>query len=236
MLVRAIALGAVILLLGAPAGARQARAEELPTHDVQTPDDGGRGDDVLCMSGNTAYYWTVGEWFSGNESYKVYCEPTDCQECDGGWKPFSVTMYLYWEQENSCALTVSSAIERIGEGDPECPTPGTLICESAPVTLGPFSPAGLWAITIPLPEHCPTLEEPFFATIRFHDTCDDLPILVTDPGPCDDCHSWNDWGAGWRQLCEHGFPGNLTAYATIKCAGPTPVEGASWGSIKAMYK
>ena len=36
-----------------------------------------------------------------------------------------------------------------------------------------------------------------------------LPSLVTDEGPCVPCVNWNDWGTGWEDLCDYGFPGNL---------------------------
>ncbi len=142
---------AVALVLAAPLGAREVVASpvplaQLPRHgqEIRTPGD-------LCEGCNNGYYWTVDQWFTGNETYWAYCEPCRCPSCQGGWKPLAVTMYLFWEDENSCALSVSAEIVRADVSVPDCPTPGQVICASEPVTVGPFSPAGLWAVTVPLP-------------------------------------------------------------------------------------
>ncbi len=236
MVTKAIVALAVLLMAAVPAGARVAETQPLSSKAVHLTVDDWRDADNLCTAGNTGYYWTVGDWFTGNESYRIYCDPGDCASCPEGWSPRSVTIYLYWDVENTCALSVSASIELIDNTDPECPMPGPTVCQSEPSTVGPFSPAGLWAVTIPLPDTCSSLEDPFFAALHFHDTCASLPVLITDTGPCDACESWNNWGAGWRQLCEYGFPGNLSLHATIECEGGTPVEDASWGTIKGKYR
>lgn len=190
-----------------------------------------------CDSGHSDYYWTVTGWFTGNESYAVYCDPTECTECTGSWKPLSVTIYLYWEDENSCALTMHAEVLEADMTDPECPAPGsTVVSTSVPMTAGPFSPAGLWAITIPMPEDCQGMTEPFFASIVFEDACGEPPQLVNDPGPCVDCASWNDWGIGWDEMCAYTFPGNMSIYATLECIGSSPVQDATWTTIKSMYR
>ncbi|MCD4689943.1 hypothetical protein K8S17_00615 [bacterium] len=190
----------------------------------------------LCEICNNSYYWTVDGWLLGNESYKTYCDPTGCPDCEGEWKPISVTVYLYWAEENNCELTLSADVENIDMSNPDCPQPGTVIVASDPVVVGPFSPAGLWAITIPLPLDCPVLEEPFFASISFDDSCGMMPSLVTDAGPCEPCISWNDWGTGWQDLCDYGFPGNVSMYSTLECQGPSPVQRATWTLIKSKYR
>ncbi len=227
---------ALVLVVACPAPAREVAAQPLALQDVhQYAFEREPGDQ--CDGGYSDYYWTVNGWFTGNESYAVYCDPTGCAECSGSWKPLSVTIYLYWEEENSCALTVHAEIIEADMSDPECPTPGSTVAStSVPMIAGPFSPAGLWAITIPMPEDCPGFTDPFFAAVVFEDCCEDLPQLVNDAGPCSGCMSWNDWGIGWDELCAYSFPGNLSIYATMECIGSSPVGNTTWTTIKNMYR
>ncbi|MBD3347874.1 MAG: hypothetical protein GF400_01610 [Candidatus Eisenbacteria bacterium] len=230
-----IVLLAVALASG-PAMAREVTAGLLVDPVVHShPSSRDPGDQ--CDRGHGSYYWTIDSWFTGEESYAVYCDPSGCPDCSGSWRPLSVTIYLYWEEENACALTLHAEILDADLSEPSCPSPGsTVIATSAPVTAGPFSPAGLWAVTVDLPEECDGLSEPFFASIVFEDACGEPPDLVADAGPCIDCESWNDWDIGWDELCAYGFPGNLSIYATLECSGSSPVRDATWTTIKTMYR
>jgi hypothetical protein len=182
------------------------------------------------------YYWTIEDWFQGNESYRVYCDPASCGACEGGWKPLSVKTYLYWDLQNGCALTVSATIEEAVSDGSGCPRPGRLVAVSEPITVGPFSPAGLWGITVPLPPETPVISGAFFATLTFHDTCDEPPSLVANSGPCLACASWVDRGAGWQQLCGDAFPGNLSVRTALQCQGVSDVEPSTWSTLKGRYR
>jgi hypothetical protein len=227
---------AAALMLAAPLGAREVVASPVPLAQLHTTDQETRAPGDLCESCNNGYYWTIDQWFTGNETYWAYCEPCRCPSCQGGWKPLAVTMYLFWENENTCALSVSAEIVRADVSVPDCPTPGQVICASEPMTVGPFSPAGLWAVTVPLPEGAAPLTTPFFASLRFHSTCEQLPAVVAAKEPCNPCTTWNDWGQGSQDLCTYGFPGNLSLYATLECQGPSAVQQTTWTTIKTMYK
>lgn len=233
---RAITVAIVLLALAAPAAARTATFDRLPDAEVNEFSLSDREPGELCEACNNSYQWTVSEWLIGDETYKIYCDPGDCPYCEGGWKPLSVTIYLYWAEENTCELTMSVDIESVDFTDPLCPAPGETLCSSAPVTVGPFTPAGLWAVTLPLPGECADIDTTFFAGINFHGLCTVLPDLVTDGGPCEPCVSWNDWGSGWVDLCDYDFPGNLSVYTTLECQGPTAVRTETWGTIKGHYR
>ena len=236
MTIRVMAFACAIVLAAGPALAKD--IETIPLADpvvMSHPTERAPGDQ--CDRGHSGSYWTIDSWFTGAESYAVYCDPTDCPDCSGGWRPLSVTIYLYWENQNSCALTVHAEILEADLREPSNPTPGTqVVSASAQMTAGPFSPAGLWAVTIDLPEDCQAFSEPFFASVVFEDACDEPPQLVTDAGPCNSSASWNDWGIGWDELCTYGFPGNLSIYATLECLGSSPVHDASWTTIKSLYR
>ncbi len=238
MYMRATIVIFALLVLASPLAAREATldADLITTNRLHTFSLADRTPGDLCEACNNNYYWTVDGWLLGNEAYKTYCDPSECPDCVGGWKPISVTIYLYWAEENTCELTLSVDVEEVDLSVPDCPMPGALIVESDPIVVGPFSPAGLWAITIPLPEDCPVLDEPFFASVSFLDACDAMPALVTDDGPCLPCITWNDWGSGWQDLYDYGFPGNLSIYTTLECQGPSPVERMTWTTIKSRFR
>ena len=238
MYTRAIIVLFALLIVASPLAAREASLDpnHIVTSSLNTFSLVDRIPGDLCEACNNSYYWTVDGWLLGNESYNTYCDPSECPDCTGGWIPISVTIYLYWAEENTCELTMSVDIQEVDWTVPECPMPGALIVASDPVVVGPFSPAGLWAITLPLPEDCPVLDEPFFASVSFLNACAEMPDLVTDEGPCLPCITWNDWGSGWQDLCDFGFPGNLSVYTTLECQGPSPVHGATWTTIKNTYR
>ena len=223
-LTRLILAAALVALVVAPAAAR----EDAPEVATSRPGD-------VCKNGHPTYYWTLDDWFAGEESFSVLCDQTQRGECEAGWKPISVTMYLYWEEANSCALTVSATIQDAVSNGPGCPGPGRLLTVSEVIVVGPFSPAGLWGVTIPLPSEAPVLSGPFFATLTFHDTCDEPPSLVANAGPCLACASWVDRGAGWEQLCGDAFPGNISVRTSLQCQGAAPVAPLSWTMVKGTY-
>jgi len=185
--------------------------------------------------GQTLYYWTLEDRFTGNESYRVLCEPVGDGACEGGWKPVSVTMYLYWEESNTCSFTVQAEIHSSDSANPMGPHSGRLIAASEPTTVGPFRPQGLWAVTVPIPKDAPAIDGPCFASLRFLDTCSELPQMVAAPGSCDPNRSWVDRGAGWEDMHGLELPGNLSAYATFECQGRGAEEEVAWGTIKGMY-
>ena len=236
MTTRAIAVALVIVAALSPAPAKEVSSELLVEPLVNSyPAAREPGDQ--CDRGHTGYYWTVDSWFTGAESYAVYCDPAGCSDCAGSWRPLSVTIYLYWENENSCGLSVHAEILDADLSDPDGPSPGSsVLATSASMTAGPFSPPGLWAVTVPFPEECDGLAGPFFASVVFEDSCDEPPALVNDPGPCEGRASWNDWGIGWDELCAYTFPGNLSMYVTMECIGSSPVKRASWTTIKDIYR
>ncbi len=192
----------------------------------------------VCKNGSTGYYWTLEDRFEGDEAYRVLCEPIGCTGCDGGWKPISVTMNLYWENSNTCAMTVQAELREADLSVTGAPVPGRVIATSEPTRVGPFSPAGLWAVTVALPRDSEVVSGPCFASLTFLDKCDDLPALVAAPGACEPLRSWNDRGEGWVDMHALDLPGNLSAYASFECQTSTAREEQTvgWTTIKSMYR
>jgi len=219
------AIALLVLVSAMPGSAVEATSALDPVVQSQPGD--------ICKDGHTNYYWTLENRFVGEESFRVICTPAGC---DGGWKPLSVTMYLYWEEENNCALTVQAEIHEVDTTDPTRSTEGRLVAVSEQKTVGPFRPAGLWAVTIAMPLDSPPINAPCFASIRFLDTCDELPYIVAAPGACEAMRSWSDTGEGWKDMLDLDLPGNLTAYASFECQRTSEDETMGWGAIKSMFR
>jgi hypothetical protein len=189
----------------------------------------------VCERGYTDYYWTLDDEFCGNESYRVFCPPSQCSDCAGGWKPLSVTMYLYWETRNTCSLTVQARLRRAIISDSGAPVPGDVITVSEPTAVGPFEPAGLWAVTVALPRDCPTIDGACFATLSFLDTCDDRPAIVATPTECTATSTWVSRGDGWVDLVSCDYPGNPSLFATFECQYPNEEQPVAWSAIKSRF-
>lgn len=224
------------ILAIASTGAHAAPAQPIPgaAEDEEAPQAHKAGD--VSEGCHKGYYWTIEDWFTGNESYRVYCNPASCGACEGGWKPLNVKTYLYWDRQNSCSLTVSATIQEAISDGSGCPRPGRLVATSEAIVVGPYSPAGLWGVTVPMPPETPVLSGPFFATLTFHDTCEEPPSLVANAGPCLACASWVNRGGGWEQLCGDAFPGNLSVRTSLQCQGVSPVDESSWTTVKGKYR
>lgn len=231
-----ILMAAIAILAMAASGSYAAPAQPIPgaSADDESPRTHKAGD--VCEGCHKGYYWTIENWFTGNESYRVYCDPASCSTCTGGWRPLSVSTYLYWDSQNGCALTVSATIEEAIPNGSGCPRPGRLVATSEAIVVGPFSPAGLWGVTIPMPPETPVLSGPFFATLTFHDTCEEPPSLVANSGPRLACASWVDRGSGWEQLSGDVFPGNISVRTSLQCQGVSPVAPSSWSTVKGKYR
>jgi len=235
MTLKALALAALAVVLVIPADGREPEITPIGDVEIQWQSDAQREAGDRCSAGRSDYYWAISNWFTGNEVYATLGLPEVCAECGGGWHAVSVTMYLYWATADECQM---SAVSTIREAEPcgESYVPGDIIVMSEETPVGDIETAGLWAVTIELPEDTPILTEPFCVTVAFLDACDNLPKLVTNSGPCTDGQSWNNWGTGWQSLCDFSFPGDVSLYATLRCQGPTAVEQSTWTTIKAIYR
>ncbi|MBD3368456.1 MAG: hypothetical protein GF405_09850 [Candidatus Eisenbacteria bacterium] len=235
MMVRAIVLTVLLAVLVVHAGAREPRIAPLGEVELHRTAATTRVPGDRCSAGRSDYYWAVGDWFTGNEVYAALADPDDCSDCGGGWQADDVTIFLYWTTADTCRMSAVATIREVEECG-ETLVPGDPIVTSDPTEVGITGTCGLWAVTIELPQDTPILTDPFFVAVEFMDPCGNLPKVVTDSGPCTEGSSWNHWGSGWQDMCDFGFPGDLSLYATLQCQGPTAVEPSSWTTIKAIYR
>lgn len=235
-----------ILLLFATSTAWAAPAdrevEVTPLSDLPTQiNPAGAAGICVFGNGNPAAY-AITDWIWGAESYKYlfYADPALCSGCPEGFTIESVTMYMNFGPED-VPITFEAAVdfeEALPGQEAGCMIPGPAVCTSPTYSIT-IDTAGLYAINLPM-GGCAcaefghwygigiTFPNPFPETQR--------PDAVTDASPVG-CTSYNDYGVGWQDVLDFGFPGELIMNADIVCcANPVPVDGSTWGTIKSMFR
>ncbi len=202
------------------------------------------GTDGDCQMGNlNPPYWALGDFIWGAEKYKYlfYADPDQCPVCTEGFTVESVTLYVQFGVED-VPSTFDARVdfeEAIWDDALQCWYPGPEICVSSAYTVTITDP-GFYAIALPMDNVCACAEFGYWYGISFEFLTafesGTEPDIITDNFPVG-CVSWNDYGAGWADLLDFGFPGEINMYADIVCcSNPVTTEKNTWGEIKAMFR
>jgi len=202
------------------------------------------GADGVCTVGNlNPPMWAITDWVWGAEKYKYlfYADPDQCPACSEGFTVESVTIYLQFGLED-VPTTFDARVdfeEAIWDDGLQCWYPGPEVCVSSGYTVT-IDAAGGYLITLPMDAICPCAHFGYWYGISFEFlTAFESgmePDLITDDIPVG-CTSWNDYGAGWNDLIDFGFPGEIIMYAEINCCdNPVATDESTWGDIKAMFR
>ena len=199
---------------------------------------------VGCQVGNlNPIAFAITDWVWGLEKYKYmfYADPDQCGLCTDGFTVGSVSLVMQFGPEDVPA-TFDARVdfeEALWDDALQCNVPGPEICVSSNYTVT-IDTAGLYNITLPMDAGCACAHFGYWYGISFEFltafTSGMEPDMVTDNIPVG-CTSWNDYGAGWLDTIDFGFPGEISLSAEIICCGnPVPVENSRWGDIKAMFR
>jgi hypothetical protein len=168
------------------------------------------GKDFCDLYGSPAY--AITDWFYGLEWYANYQNPEDFG-CVAVW-PFLVTTVGFNIQVDYAQdIDVQGFVYSADLTDPDCPVPGIELC-ATPVYTFSIPDAGHWILGCPMEEEC-CVYEPYFAVVYI---ATDLygtgaDAVSEDMVPCD-CRSYNDYGAGWEDLCvNYGWPGPMMLWS-----------------------
>ena len=207
------------------------------------------GADGVCQMGNlNPIAWALTDWVWGAEKYKYlyYADPALCTVCSDGFTVEAVTLYLQFGPEDipvGGATSFEARVdfeEAIWDVDLQCWYPGPEICVSPVYTITIDTP-GLYAISLPMdPAACACAHFGYWYGISFEFITAFAsgmePDIVTDDFPVG-CVSWNDYGMGWIDTQDFGFPGEISMVADIVCcSNPVQAEKSTWGDIKAMFR
>ena len=235
----------LVLVAGTALAAREVIVTPV-TGDVTqyTPGISPSGADGVCQMGNlNPLAFAITDWVWGAEKYKYlyYADPAGCTACTEGFTVEAVTLYLQFGVEDVPVTFEARADfeEAIWDDALQCYYPGPEICVSPDYTVT-IDAAGLYAISLPMDTACACAEFGHWYGISFEFLTsfdsDGRPDLITDEFPVG-CVSWNDYGAGWEDLQDFGFPGEVSMTADIVCcANPVSTEKNTWGEIKAMFR
>ena len=215
-----------------------------PVGELQA-DINSQGSTGVCVFGNdNPAAFAITDWIWGQESYKTlfYADPALCSVCTEGFTVESVTMYMNFKVED-VPITFDAMVdfeEAVPGQEAGCQVPGPAICTSPTYSIT-IDTAGLYAVSLPMTDICACAElgHWYGVGITFPNAFPETqrPDAVTDESPLG-CVSYNDYGSGWLDaVTDFGFPGELIMYADIVCcSNPVPVDGATWGSIKSMFR
>jgi hypothetical protein len=205
---------------------------------------GAAGPAGVCVYGNDgAATWALGDWIWGQESYAAVFDAVQppCG-CAAGFTIEAVHLYMQFDVEDVPATFDASVGfgEALFDEAAQCFVPGTPDCNSATFTVTVDTP-GLYDIALPIdPASCPCAFFDYRYAVYFNILTlfpeTGRPSAVTDDFPLG-CVSWNDYGAGWEDTHELGFPGKIIIFADVVCCeNPVPTEERAWGEIKSLYR
>lgn len=202
------------------------------------------GADGVCQMGNlNPIAFALTDWIWGAEIYKYmfYADPAQCAACTEGFTVESVNLVLQFGVEDvpstfDCRVDFEEAI---WDEALQCNLPGPEICVSSTYTVTIDTP-GLYNITLPMDTACACAHFGYWYGIGFEFvtafTSGMEPDIVVDEYPLG-CTSYNDYGAGWIDTIDFGFPGEISMTAEIACCdNPVAAEQDTWGDIKAMFR
>lgn len=199
---------------------------------------------VGCVVGNTnPIAFGITDWVWGNEKYKYlfYADAADCGLCSDGFTVASVSLVMQFGPED-VPSTFDARVdfeEALWDPTLQCFVPGPAYCVSSTYTVTITDP-GLYNISLPMDTACACAYFGYWYGISFEFLSGFPsgmePDIVTDNLPVG-CTSWNDYGVGWIDTQDFGFPGEISLSAEIACC-PNPVseDKSSWGDIKAMFR
>ena len=234
-----------LALLAGPSFAADRQAIVTPVSgDVTTINPGIQtsGANGACQMGNlNPIAFAITDWIWGAEKYKYmfYADPALCTACSDGFTVEAVTLVMQFGPED-VPVSFDARVdfeEAIWDDALQCNYPGPEICVSSTYTVTIDAP-GLYNITLPMDAACACAHFGYWYGISFEflTAFASSPDIVTDALPVG-CTSWNDYGAGWADLLDFGFPGEISLFADIVCCGnPVPVQESTWGNIKAMFR
>jgi hypothetical protein len=186
------------------------------------------GKDFCDLYGSAAY--AITDWFYGLEWYANYQDPEEFG-CAAVWPFLVADVGFNIIVDAAISIDVQGFVYNADWTVPDCPVPFQEVCQTPLYTVD-IPDAGHWAIGLPLQEEC-CVYEPYFAVIYI---ATDLygsgaDAVSEDMVPCD-CRSYNDYGAGWEDLCViYGWPGPMMLWSDgyTSPQNDCPTEGDTCG-------
>jgi hypothetical protein len=214
--------------------------EAIPINPTLVP----TGADGVCGMGNlNPIAFALTDWIWGAEKYAstYYADPAQCTACTEGFAVESVNLVMQFgvaDVPSTFGARVNFQ-EALWDEALQCNTPGPEICVSSEYTVTIDTP-GLYNITLPMDSACACAQFGYWYGIGFEFTTAFTtgmePDMVSDEFPVG-CTSWNDYGSGWIDTIDFGFPGEISLSAEIVCCNnPVAAEQDTWGDIKAMFR
>ncbi|MEZ5066046.1 MAG: hypothetical protein R3B81_15040 [bacterium] len=175
--------------------------------------------------------------FSGDEKAATLIDPSS-YECGCG-PGFGLTgLHLYFGSFGSGTLSIRAGVHEAVDDGAGCFEPGALLYLSDPWVVSPPSSWGYTYVDVALDAPCLSIETPVFVSVQYEllESSGFYMEVVNRDEVAPLCNDWVDFGAGWVPASNH-VPGRLSMWMDVSCCdGPVPVEAATWGTVKALYR
>ncbi len=196
-----------------------------------------------CQVGNlNAPAYAITDWIWGQETYKYLfdADQAGCVACPAGFQVETVHFFMQFGADDvpvsfDCSVDFEETIwdETLG-----CFLPGAVISQSPAYTVT-IDAAGMYDIALPMDSAnspCAYFGYKYAIGMNFLTAFDSLPDAITDGVPVG-CTSYNDYGMGWYDLLDFGFPGEIVMFADIVCCeNPVETEDSTWGEVKSLFR
>jgi hypothetical protein len=217
-------------------------AQAAPTFVADGPEITIEGIDVassnfVCTPGNLYNANTVGYYnlYTGNESYAVLINPSECPTCNLGFMFTRVRMLL--RLNAGATFQISAAIADVVDDGSGCLSPGAVQAASGAGTVSGVATTGGYYISLTWASPCIDPGRPYFLIFSFPNLGTGVAGPYVDNDGAVACESYRDAGAGWVDLQAAGFVGDPLLWAESDCcSSPVGVEGANWGNFKSLFR
>jgi len=178
--------------------------------------------------------------FNGEESYAFHILPAEqCQCAEGGFKIESISMLLYFEEDQipTTFEVRGSLLAAVFEPASDCWLPGPPLCQSDPLAMTIDTP-GVHQVFVPVVDcEAYPLVDNFFLSLTYNGGGPAFLPIDDQPRPCTE---YINRGAGWEDM--FFFPGKTgggkhIVFGDIVCSIPTVgADQNSWDAVKALYR
>ncbi|MBK8165272.1 MAG: hypothetical protein IPK64_04795 [bacterium] len=191
----------------------------------------------VCIPGNPYDAATLGYYnlYTGNESYAILIQPSECPTCDLGFAFSRVRMLL--RLNAGAAFQISASIADVVDQGGGCYAPGAVQASSGIGAISGIATTGGYFINLTWASPCIDPGRPYFLIFSFPNLGTGVAGPYVDVNGVVNCESYRDAGAGWVDLVSAGFIGDPQIWAeTDCCSAPVSDEGASWGGVKSLFR
>jgi len=191
---------------------------------------------TACLTGSAYNANTIGYYNlnPGVESYAVLIDAGSCPDCDQGFTLARIWTLL--RLNAGAAFQLSAALADVIDDGNGCYAPGEEQARSDPANVSGIATTGGYFVKLNWDSPCIEPGRPYFLIFRFTYIVRGVAGPYIDNDGIAACRSFRNTGSSWVDLSTT-FAGDPFFWADTECcSAPVVLEGASWGSVKSLFR